>query len=136
MHHIGLNRVRLLCDPAWPLAKIIKSCFWAYKRRPSFQKIAGDLSALIAEHRSNDLGVDVPQCHDALCPITMNVMREPVMCADGHSYERAAIKNWLATNNTSPITGLPLDSKRLVDNITLRKMIDTLSLCSSSRRGS
>ncbi|KAL2634080.1 hypothetical protein R1flu_005559 [Riccia fluitans] len=37
--------------------------------------------------------------------ITQEVMLDPVITADGHSYERAAIERWLQTHDTSPITG-------------------------------
>ena len=33
---------------------------------------------------------DIP--HAFLCPITYEVMREPVVCADGHTYEEEAIE--------------------------------------------
>lgn len=33
---------------------------------------------------------------DAICPISQQVMEDPVVCADGHSYERAFIQKWLA----------------------------------------
>jgi len=35
-------------------------------------------------------------------------MSQPVVAADGHSYERRVIEDWLATHDTSPLTGLPL----------------------------
>jgi len=37
----------------------------------------------------------------------------PVVTSDGQVYERSAIKKWLKTNNTSPLTGLPLQDKTL-----------------------
>ena len=43
-----------------------------------------------------------------LCPITQDVLTDPVICADGHTYERAAITRWLAVNSTSPNTNLRL----------------------------
>ena len=42
---------------------------------------------------------------DLRCPITLEVMRDPVMAADGHSYEREAILRWLRGHRTSPLTG-------------------------------
>jgi len=39
------------------------------------------------------------------CPITGEIMVDPVLCADGHSYERFAIEEWFARGgNLSPIT--------------------------------
>lgn len=58
-----------------------------------------------------------------VCPITLVLMADPVMAADGHSYERAAITAWLAGHDTSPATNLPLEHKRLVDNHALRTSI-------------
>lgn len=67
---------------------------------------------------------------DALCPISHQIMRDPVVCADGHSYERASIQHWLATqppgNHRSPKTNLLLLDTSLVQNHTLRNMIESL----------
>jgi len=41
---------------------------------------------------------------DFRCPITTVVMRDPVVAADGHTYEREAIATWLAKHHTSPLT--------------------------------
>eukprot|EP00250_Pteridium_aquilinum_P020295 c24773_g1_i1 orf=392-3226(+) len=37
--------------------------------------------------------------------ITQEIMRDPVITADGHSYERTAIETWLKDHDTSPKTG-------------------------------
>ena len=59
---------------------------------------------------------------DHLCPITNEVMEDPVVAADGHSYEREAIETWFRGHNTSPMTNqvIPLT---LLPNVTLRKLI-------------
>lgn len=41
---------------------------------------------------------------DYICPITQEVMKDPVKFVDGYSYEREAITNWLQTSRTSPMT--------------------------------
>lgn len=48
-----------------------------------------------------------------VCPITGTTMTDPVFTSDGHCYEREAIQEWLKTNNTSPLTMLVLEHKRL-----------------------
>lgn len=58
------------------------------------------------------------------CPITHNIMNDPVICSDGQTYERSAIQTWLASNNTSPYTGAKLDNKVLIPNIALRQAIE------------
>ena len=57
-----------------------------------------------------------------VCPITQEVMRDPVSTADGHTYERDAIERWLRTRRTSPMTGATLSSRALIPNLALRKL--------------
>lgn len=57
-------------------------------------------------------------------PITQEIMKHPVVTADGFSYEKRAIKLWLKDHNTSPMTNLPLAHKKLVPNINLKKQIE------------
>ncbi|XP_068435523.1 WD repeat, SAM and U-box domain-containing protein 1 isoform X3 [Clinocottus analis] len=59
-----------------------------------------------------------------LCPITRELMREPVIAADGYSYEREAIDAWINTKNrSSPMTNLPLLTTLLTPNHTLKMAI-------------
>jgi hypothetical protein len=59
-----------------------------------------------------------------LCPITREVMTDPVTAADGHTYDRAAILRWFLTRGrTSPLTGLSLLATTLTSNLRLRKEI-------------
>ena len=39
-----------------------------------------------------------------ICPLTLELMVDPVTAADGHSYESAAIKQWLQSSALSPLT--------------------------------
>ena len=59
-----------------------------------------------------------------LCPITLDPMEDPVMAADGNSYERSEIENWFGLgNNTSPKTGGVLPHQFLTPNHNLRSAI-------------
>jgi U-box domain len=53
------------------------------------------------------------------CPITQEPMRDPVVAADGHTYERSAIVRWLQSSDKSPLTGSVLPHKNLVPNYML-----------------
>lgn len=53
------------------------------------------------------------------CPITGEPMRDPVVAADGHTYERTAIARWLLESDKSPLTGSVLLHKDLVPNYML-----------------
>jgi hypothetical protein len=61
--------------------------------------------------------------NDWLCPITLSVMRDPVIASDGHSYERSAITQWFDQSTMSPKTGARLHSTDLIPNIALRNTI-------------
>jgi len=50
------------------------------------------------------------------CSITHQIMIDPVFAADGYTYEREAIEQWLQTHDTSPKTNIKLKHKDLTDN--------------------
>ena len=50
-------------------------------------------------------------------------MVEPVITADGHTYEGFAIQAWLLQNDTSPVTQAALPHKRLVPNLLIKNAI-------------
>ena len=58
-----------------------------------------------------------------ICPLTKQLLTDPVFTMDGVTYERKAIEAWLAEHDTSPATGKPLPSKMLVDNVRTRGMV-------------
>ena len=57
------------------------------------------------------------------CPITIQLMINPVIGSDGHTYEKEYIEKWLRNNNTSPITKAPMFIHELIPNIALRNTI-------------
>jgi hypothetical protein len=64
------------------------------------------------------------------CPITCNVMEDPVFTVDGHTYERKGIEDWFEKHDTSPSTGKTLMrdnkvDKTLIPNHALRKCIES-----------
>jgi hypothetical protein len=67
--------------------------------------------------------------HEYLCPISSELMTDPVMTEDGHTYERAEIEKWFATAATrngrcrSPLTNAFI-STNVVPNVALRKLIE------------
>jgi ankyrin repeat protein len=64
--------------------------------------------------------VEVPQ--ELCCSITSDLFQDPVVTVDGHTYERSAITKWLASHNTSPLTGHRLSSKMLIPNLRVKSM--------------
>ncbi|DBA87161.1 TPA: hypothetical protein ACH3X2_005209 [Trebouxia sp. C0005] len=57
------------------------------------------------------------------CPITQTMMTDPVIAADGRTYERSAMAEWLQCHSTSPVTGHPLPRKRLIPNLAAKSAI-------------
>merc|ERR1711964_124030 len=63
--------------------------------------------------------------HDYLCPITQEVMRDPVMASDGQTYEREAIEDWFKEGHmTSPNTNETLPDQKLIPNYSLKNLCD------------
>ncbi|XP_073021594.1 U-box domain-containing protein 44-like isoform X3 [Primulina eburnea] len=58
------------------------------------------------------------------CPITKEVMVDPVETPLGYTFERSSIEKWLADNTMCPLTSTPLDSSMLRPNKTLRQSIE------------
>lgn len=58
------------------------------------------------------------------CPIFQEIMQDPVVAADGYTYEAEALRGWLdGGHNTSPMTNLELANSNLVPNHALRSAI-------------
>ncbi|GKV13137.1 hypothetical protein SLEP1_g24197 [Rubroshorea leprosula] len=59
------------------------------------------------------------------CPITRDVMMDPVETSSGQTFERSAIEKWFAEgNNLCPLTMTPLDTSVLRPNKKLRQSIE------------
>ncbi|KAG2578678.1 hypothetical protein PVAP13_6NG116800 [Panicum virgatum] len=63
------------------------------------------------------------------CPITLELMTDPVTVATGQTYDRAPIKKWIKSGcRTCPVTGERLRSAELVPNVAARGIIEQLLL--------
>ncbi|KAK7263468.1 hypothetical protein RJT34_31059 [Clitoria ternatea] len=61
-----------------------------------------------------------------LCPISLQLMREPVTVCTGITYDRENIEKWLYScrnNNTCPVTKQPILHTNLTPNHTLQRLI-------------
>jgi len=63
---------------------------------------------------------------ELVCPISQELMVDPVFTSDGVTYERKEIETWFQQNDTSPATNLRLDSKTLISNISAKNTIAKL----------
>lgn len=60
------------------------------------------------------------------CPISLEIMKNPVSIETGHTFEEIEIKQHFRLHNTNPLTNLPLKTKKLTQNIVLKQIIDYL----------
>ncbi|KAK8668066.1 hypothetical protein V6N13_105534 [Hibiscus sabdariffa] len=62
---------------------------------------------------------------DYLCPISLELMRDPVIVATGQTYERSYIQRWIDCGNaTCPKTQQKLENLTLTPNYVLRSLIN------------
>jgi uncharacterized protein len=67
---------------------------------------------------------EVPE--DYICPLTLEIYNDPVVAADGHTYEREEIQKWIDSGKRlSPISGTRMNSKKLTPNHKMRSQIST-----------
>ena len=113
---LGLGLV-MPCRAGSPEARKATEIVKEYLRRIT----AVPAPSAASETRNSKLPSEV--LHDYLCPITAEIMTDPVFTSDGFTYERTAITKWLSTNDTSPSTGATLESKKLIPNIMARCLL-------------
>jgi len=79
----------------------------------------GDLCTLFPAERA-------PYPTEFTCPISREIMQDPVTANSGHTYDRASIMHWFATQRTpprDPISNRPLTNKTLIENHSIRGLI-------------
>ncbi|PHT29945.1 U-box domain-containing protein 8 [Capsicum baccatum] len=70
--------------------------------------------------------------NDFRCPISLEIMSDPVILSSGHTFDRSSIQRWLDSGHrTCPITKLPIsDPVSLIPNHALRSLISNYTLVS------
>jgi len=65
---------------------------------------------------------EIPQAY--ICPITSEIMREPVVDREGHTFERSEIERWVINHHTCPLNpDAHLELTDLAPNFALRDAI-------------
>ncbi|XP_062957090.1 WD repeat, SAM and U-box domain-containing protein 1 isoform X2 [Cynocephalus volans] len=84
-------------------------------------KVLRKIEELRTEVKSLSSGIP----DEFICPITRELMKDPVIASDGYSYEKEAMENWISKKKrTSPMTNLVLSSVVLTPNRTLKMAIN------------
>ena len=122
---------------------------WLSRRRPcaevaipsagnSIDCPRADSHGTDASHESSSSSSSWSLPAELECPISHELMLDPVLTCDGETYERSAIEEWLAQHSTSPLTGQPLAETSLVPNVMVRNITHRLlhaAACTEERRG-
>ncbi|RLN03797.1 U-box domain-containing protein 15-like [Panicum miliaceum] len=93
-----------------------------------FKEIAGvdekNVLGDVSMPRSLDKCPSLMIPNDFLCPITLEIMTDPVIVASGQTYERRSIQKWLDSGErTCPKTRQPLAHLSLAPNYALKNLI-------------
>ncbi|XP_027338714.1 U-box domain-containing protein 19-like [Abrus precatorius] len=76
------------------------------------------------EARCNTETLSCVMPEDFRCPISLEIMTDPVTVSTGQTYNRASIQKWLKAGNTMcPKTGEKLTNTELFPNTSLKKLI-------------
>ncbi|XP_022747255.1 E3 ubiquitin-protein ligase PUB23-like [Durio zibethinus] len=77
--------------------------------------------------------IDVPPFF--ICPISLEIMKDPVTVSTGISYDRESIEKWLFSgkNTTCPVTKQVIADCELTPNHTLRRLIQSWCMLNASR---
>eukprot|EP01127_Copromyxa_protea_P019007 TRINITY_DN6092_c0_g1_i1.p1 TRINITY_DN6092_c0_g1~~TRINITY_DN6092_c0_g1_i1.p1 ORF type:complete len:781 (+),score=116.06 TRINITY_DN6092_c0_g1_i1:23-2344(+) len=84
--------------------------------RPSFTEVLSFLSQIPLDPNEG-----IP--NEFFCPISFELMVDPVITSSGQTYERANIENYLKTHPLDPITRVPCRVEDLCSNLALKKLI-------------
>ncbi|KAK3746970.1 hypothetical protein QZH41_002523 [Actinostola sp. cb2023] len=77
----------------------------------------------VKDVKKEEIDGNIPD--EYLCPISREVMIDPVIASDGFSYERNAIESWLRSGRlTSPMSNAPLRNSTLTPNRMLKNLIN------------
>lgn len=106
--------------PAIYRKKIDLEQFRAVPDVPSSSEIIGRCERFDTMPANNDRPPAPPSFY---CPLTMNLMKNPVQDREGNTYERFAIEQWLQSNHTSPITRNRQVSIATVSYVARRKCL-------------
>ncbi|KAK1426181.1 hypothetical protein QVD17_14850 [Tagetes erecta] len=90
-----------------------------------------DHHSLMADHQTED-EIEVPRFF--MCPISLEIMKDPVTLSTGITYDRDSIENWLFTrkNNVCPVTKQVVVDIDLTPNHTLRRLIQSWCMLNAS----
>lgn len=64
-----------------------------------------------------------------ICPITTNLLEDPVIAPSGYTYEREDLRNWVDNNGVDPFTREPLSMNQVIPNRALQEAVKHYKNC-------
>ncbi|KAH0453067.1 hypothetical protein IEQ34_017391 [Dendrobium chrysotoxum] len=93
-----------------------------YCRFRFFESVEEEITRNSSFLRVGESSVTIPK--DFCCPISLDLMRDPVITSSGQTYDRASITQWIDEGHcTCPNSGQMLSHTRLMPNRALRNLI-------------
>ncbi|KAI3525764.1 hypothetical protein L1887_04830 [Cichorium endivia] len=84
----------------------------------------GESSPRVPRGRKKSNSTDLTIPADFRCPISLDLVRDPVVVSTGQTYDRASINLWIESGHTTcPKTGQTLDHTGMIPNRALRNLI-------------
>lgn len=129
--YLSRNKKLHLPEPSFKypafIIGLLSVCFASPLERPQFSHIYSVLreEITLAERVERSAPLLSPPDHFK-CPISHELMEDPVICSDGHTYDRASIEKWFRMTGIprNPMTNALLESTALRPNYKLRDAIN------------
>jgi len=108
---------------------LIARCLKDPLQRPSFDQIYNELHGVPNPTLNSDSTSVIGSHNGTTCPhyfccsLSQQLMNDPVVLADGYSYDRRFIEQWLSTSDVSPVTRETLQTKYMYPNIAIKRAI-------------
>eukprot|EP00884_Botryococcus_braunii_P003268 jgi/Botrbrau1/12942/Bobra.154_2s0004.1 len=85
-------------------------------------------------HSSDEIHPDFHLLDDLNCPLKKVLMRDPVVAADGWTYEKSAILEYFETQMISPMTHKAVPHTNVIPNLMARSMLQKLLMAQRRRK--
>lgn len=99
--------------------------FMSYCRGVVFETLESGISGTTEQTDSRcNMVFNCLNFEDLLCPISLELMTDPVTVSTGQTYDRSSIQKWLQAGNTiCPKTGKKLINTELLPNCSVQRLI-------------
>ncbi|CAD6339164.1 unnamed protein product [Miscanthus lutarioriparius] len=126
-------------QPDWPIAEaemLAKLGLWCTalkcRDRPNLEsEVLPELENILSRVTVSFKLENILAPSHFFCPILQEIMEDPYVAADGHTYEHRAIKAWLEKYKISPVTNQRLPHLSIIPNHSLHAAIQQWKLRTS-----